>query len=693
MKKILALCATVALFSGAAIVSTAEVAHAQASGPFADVPTDHWAYNAVDQLQKAGIVIGYPDGTYGGKRAMTRYEFATAIARLLPLLQPPDLSDYAKKEDLAALQSDLESKLEANQAALDALKALVTEFQAELQQLGQDVAAIKARLDALEQRVAVVEAEQRRVKINGDYSMIARSNVDTSGVGLLDQDGYLNGTNGSAAGSYANRSVFADPQVYNDFLLSITGEVSDTATAVIKLDAGNYLSTLGNSEGFSPTSDRNSTFSTVLDGSNGTSIDQSEEFSVYRAYLDAPVSLGPLGGAEAKIGRFGEQFTPFTLKAIQPDSYASVPETDTGDVTEDGIGLGLTAGSVGIQAFAAKNSSDTDSTLQAGLSADGSRSGGFLPGVDPGFGTAGIEGGGGVLTPADNYIDQSAGVRLTVGTPDTYTAGVTGLIARVDNSDLAVGTSPVDPDTGKPYNNLLVYAADYNGYIPGLESTGFTFDGEVAVSATGENSKFSSDDSTKGDEAIKAELGYTFGPVSIKGGYENVYADFAAPGYWGHVGTWTNPTNVEGGIVNVGYTIGPTIKLVADANIYKGKYNVGAANPLGNGDDLDSFDVGLKSALSSAYSLDLGYEYVYWKLANNDDVLVDSAGNFVHGAKPTEQYITIGIGHPINKNADVKVLYQIIDYDQDNTDFSSGSPTNTANQYGGVAMTQVAIHF
>jgi len=51
------------------------VTHAQgtaASGPFADVPADHWAYQSVDTLQKAGIVIGYPDGTYGGKRAMTR---------------------------------------------------------------------------------------------------------------------------------------------------------------------------------------------------------------------------------------------------------------------------------------------------------------------------------------------------------------------------------------------------------------------------------------------------------------------------------------------------------------------------------------------------------------------------------------------------------------------------------------------
>ncbi len=50
---------------------------------FEDVPTDHWAYQAVSSLQERGVVIGYPDGTFSGKRAMTRYEFAVATARLL----------------------------------------------------------------------------------------------------------------------------------------------------------------------------------------------------------------------------------------------------------------------------------------------------------------------------------------------------------------------------------------------------------------------------------------------------------------------------------------------------------------------------------------------------------------------------------------------------------------------------------
>lgn len=54
-----------------------------AQNPAETVPFDHWAYDAVQQLVKSGIIIGYPDGTFKGDRAMTRYEFAAAISRLL----------------------------------------------------------------------------------------------------------------------------------------------------------------------------------------------------------------------------------------------------------------------------------------------------------------------------------------------------------------------------------------------------------------------------------------------------------------------------------------------------------------------------------------------------------------------------------------------------------------------------------
>jgi hypothetical protein len=59
-----------------------------AQNPAQTVPFDHWAYDAVQELVDKGIIIGYPDGTFKGDRAMTRYEFAIAISRLLDTIGP-----------------------------------------------------------------------------------------------------------------------------------------------------------------------------------------------------------------------------------------------------------------------------------------------------------------------------------------------------------------------------------------------------------------------------------------------------------------------------------------------------------------------------------------------------------------------------------------------------------------------------
>lgn len=125
-----------------------------AGAPFADVPAEHWAYQAVDTLQKAGIVVGYTDATYGGKRAVSRYEFSVAITRLLPQIDlKTDLSGpYATTNILNALRDDIDTKVAASAQTIDALRTTVNGLQPTLQNLGQSEAAAKSRMNALEQR-------------------------------------------------------------------------------------------------------------------------------------------------------------------------------------------------------------------------------------------------------------------------------------------------------------------------------------------------------------------------------------------------------------------------------------------------------------------------------------------------------------------------------------------------------------
>ena len=74
MKKTLLLAMTIAM---------GITASAYAANPFSDVPAGHWAYDAVNKLAAEGVVDGYPDGTYGGDKLMTRYEMAQIVAKAM----------------------------------------------------------------------------------------------------------------------------------------------------------------------------------------------------------------------------------------------------------------------------------------------------------------------------------------------------------------------------------------------------------------------------------------------------------------------------------------------------------------------------------------------------------------------------------------------------------------------------------
>jgi hypothetical protein len=106
------------------------------ANPFADVPLNHWAYDAVDYLAAKGVVIGYPDGTFGGNRMLTRYEFAEAIARVMAYVED---MDFASAEDVAILEK------------------LAIEFADELASLGVTVADLEAAVGANSAAIAALE--------------------------------------------------------------------------------------------------------------------------------------------------------------------------------------------------------------------------------------------------------------------------------------------------------------------------------------------------------------------------------------------------------------------------------------------------------------------------------------------------------------------------------------------------------
>lgn len=53
------------------------------SDSFKDVPEDHWAAESIEVLNSEGVLQGYPDGTYRGEEAVTRYELAVALVSMI----------------------------------------------------------------------------------------------------------------------------------------------------------------------------------------------------------------------------------------------------------------------------------------------------------------------------------------------------------------------------------------------------------------------------------------------------------------------------------------------------------------------------------------------------------------------------------------------------------------------------------
>ena len=122
-------------------------ASAYAANPFSDVPAGHWAYDAVNKLAAEGVVTGYPDGTFGGDKLMTRYEMAQIVAKAM-----------------------------ANGANVDKLAA---EFADELDSLGV--------------RVANLEKKADNVKITGQVRFSYRDADDKGHQGRLRTRLFVNG--------------------------------------------------------------------------------------------------------------------------------------------------------------------------------------------------------------------------------------------------------------------------------------------------------------------------------------------------------------------------------------------------------------------------------------------------------------------------------------------------------------------
>ncbi|MEA5621633.1 iron uptake porin [Nostoc sp. UHCC 0251] len=187
--------------------SSYKLAQVTSVSQLSDVQPTDWAFQALQSLvERYGCIAGYPNQTYRGNRAMTRYEFAAGLNACLERINEliaTATGDLVKKEDLATLQK------------------LQEQFAAEL-------ATLRGRVDAVEARTAELEANQfsTTTKLNGEVII---AGVGASGGAPNNSDSNIilvNRVRLNLTTSFTGKdSLITGLQAYN-FLGGATGEGS-----------------------------------------------------------------------------------------------------------------------------------------------------------------------------------------------------------------------------------------------------------------------------------------------------------------------------------------------------------------------------------------------------------------------------------------------------------------------------------
>ena len=162
-----------AVFAATAVLG---VTTAFAANPFSDVTPNDWAYQSVSQLAAAGVINGYPDGTFKGQNNITRYEMAQMVAKAMAN----------------------EARANAEQQAM--INRLADEFASELNNLGV--------------RVATLENKVGNVKVTGDVRLRYK--------GFEDKGNYKDNNNKKSAFDFRGRVQF-------------NAQVNENTTAVIRV--------------------------------------------------------------------------------------------------------------------------------------------------------------------------------------------------------------------------------------------------------------------------------------------------------------------------------------------------------------------------------------------------------------------------------------------------------------------------
>jgi hypothetical protein len=490
MKKNTVIAATLSLVALSAVPAFAQ------DGAFRDVPEDHWSYSAVQSLAAKKIFLGNGDGTFQGKRSMTRYEMAVIIERMLKMIpdmmpaaaapEKMDMSKYVTKGDLEAAMRNMKpapSNSGVSDADVKTLQRLSKEYETELKTLGVDLEATKQRLSNLEKRVAKLEAAMGDKKmapagglqIGGDLTLGARANAqDKKGNPFTDYNGF--------GGIGKDERLLSDTVTIQNLNIDLSKALENGATAKATITVGNYLDYVGKLTG--PAGGRS--LNTVAGLGNTNNVYLTE------AYVTTEANTPIIGKTGYAIGRQPVQLTPYTLKNIDTDFYFYNRLNNEGNVYIDGVKGDFKLGPVTLTGMGGRVTQNQYADT---------------------FAVAGA---------APLKVDQLGAVQGKFKVSDAL---------HLTGTYVAHGL----PGTGvKRIDNTSVGAV--------IKIAGRTINGEYAKADL--KDPVTANPNNKATDVSTQLLGNADKGVMV--GYRDIQSGFTAPGSWEHIANIYNPTNIKG---------------------------------------------------------------------------------------------------------------------------------------------------
>jgi len=626
---------------------------------FPDSPENHWAYEALLNLKKAGLLVGYPDGLFRGGRPASRYEMAVAlnalyqhlkgladglsakIAAIESRLGGPgvDTSGFATKAEVQALRdalAALKAQVDGMKASADdiaALKRMASTFERELASMGVDVEAMKKGLADLANRVSALEKHRFPVDIHG--------NVDLLGyAGYSSDDRFGITKEGRPTGVHKDGSV---PTGNHDF--NFWGETSvvlettnqDGPKGRARIAAGNTMAEgISNIFGGFP---RNA----FHQGNPlaGVAFGDAVEMDIWLQELEISTKTSMLGAdVNVRAGRIGKDTGKYFLR--RPDTTLDYmnPYWDNHQRMFDGFDLGFGFGNVNVSVYGGRTSGrfSSDGTELWPMSV-GNAGHSFEPG-----GASGNPSGRprGFTSNTGIMPDQMLGVNLDF---PVMANGKINLQYAIFDSDSTTVLS-ASPFVG--VNRMTMFGGEVNFPLAFLDLN-------LGYSQT--NLGYNQDNFIDEDNAAWwAKLAWNANDKwGIHAGYRNIGPQFYAPGDWGRIGFWWNPNDVKGFNVGAWFALSDQTRIMASGEFLTGAdQSIGTSVGLLEDDKVNTFKIRVEHKVNEGWSAMLGFERVNWE--------IESRGLFA-GGEPTEQWIDLGFKFNFNENSWWSIMWQMSDVD------------------------------